>query len=299
MKTGIIGIMNNPATSDTSHSSGMVNIVSKLFNADIVTDLNSWYKYDRLIIYHGPNFKSGSYNVIGGINEDILLRAKKLTEYNGELFTLDGFQLNDFSIKRKLDAYNNFKEIQQISLPKKENLVIGDSHSISVWPDESYSISRNDGKTLFGFLKQNQDLSEYKHIILYFGNIDIRFHLARQSNPKEATIELFNRYCEYASKYNSSLVQLLPIEDESRKIPTTGLYKGQPFFGNIELRKELRRIANNVMLESKIELLSWPDYFVDEKGNLKFEIMEPKQSVHIKPKYYMKENQKQFNLFNF
>ena len=120
-----------------------------------------------------------------------------------------------------------------------------------------------------------------------------------RSNPQQSTIELFNRYCEYASKYNSSLVQLLPIEDESRKIPNTGLYKGQPFFGGIELRKELRRIANNVMLESKIELLTWPDYFVDEKGNLKFEIMEPKQSVHIKPKYYMKENQKQFNLFNF
>ena len=70
-------------------------------------------------------------------------------------------------------------------------------------------------------------------------------------------------------------------------------------FGDIELRKELRRVANEVMLESGIDFLTWPDYFVDEKGNLKFDIMEPKQSVHIRPKYYMKENKKQFNLFNF
>ena len=40
-----------------------------------------------------------------------------------------------------------------------------------------------------------------------------------------------------------------------------------------------------------------PINFLEEKGNLKFDIMEPKQSVHIKPKYYIKENQKQLTLF--
>lgn len=299
MKTGIIGIMNNPATSENSHSAGMVNIISKLFSAEVITENYDWNNYDRLIIYHGPNFKSGSFNIIGGLTDDIIIRAKKLTEYKGKVYSLDGFQLNDFSVKRKLETFDNYTNIELINLPEKENLVIGDSHSISVWPYESYGISRNDGKTLHGFLKMNLDLSTYKHIIMYFGNIDIRFHLARQNNPIEATKDLFNRYCDYASKYNSSITQLLPIEDESRKIPKSGLYKGKAFFGDIELRKELRRIANQVMLESGIDFLTWPDYFVDEKGNLKFDIMEPKQSVHIRPKYYMKENKKQFNLFNF
>jgi hypothetical protein len=299
MKTAIIGIMNNPATSENSHSAGMVNIVSKLFDAEVITENENWNNYDRLIIYHGPNFKSGSFNIIGGLTDDIIFRAKKLTEYNGKIYSLDGFQLNEFSVKRKLETFDNYLNIELINLPERQNLVIGDSHSISAWPDESYGISRNDGKTLHGFLKMNLDLSNYKHIIMYFGNIDIRFHLSRQANPIEATKDLFNRYCEYASKYNSSIVQLLPIEDESRKIPKSGLYKGKPFFGDIELRKELRRIANDVMLQSGIDFLTWPDYFVDEKSNLKFDIMEPKQSVHIRPKYYMKENKKQFNLFNF
>lgn len=299
MKKGIIGILNNPAQSENSHSSGMVNVVSKLFNADILTENNNWTEYDELIIYHGVNFRPGSYNIIGGINDAILKRAKMLSEYKGLIFSLDGFQLSEFSKKRKLNLYDKHKFFDIITLPDRDNLVIGDSHSISVWPDETYTLSRNDGKTLYGFLKQDLNLTKYYNIIFYFGNIDVRFHLGRQPDPIQATKELFTRYCEYASKYNAMLVELLPIEDESRIIPKSGLYKGKQFYGSIELRKEIRNIANEIMFNSGLPMLRWPAFFTDEKGNLKFEIMEPKQSVHIKPKYYMKENLKQLTLTLF
>ena len=297
MKKGIIGILNNPATSLNSHSSGMVNIVSELLEAKILTEKDDWNDFEELIIYHGTNFKANSFNIIGGMNEDILNRAHKLNLYKGSICSLDGFQLKDFSIKRKLNLFDETNLYPLIDLPKKENLVIGDSHSISVWPDINYSISRNDGKTLHGFLKSNMDLSDYKKIIFYFGNIDLRFHLARQSNPEQSTKELFNKYCDYASKYDSTLTMLLPIEDESRKIPKSGQYKGKNYFGSIELRKELRFIANDIIKNSGINYISWPSLFLDEKGNLNFEIMEPKQSVHIRPKYYVKEIKKQLTLF--
>ena len=297
MKKGIIGILNNPATSLNSHSSGMVNIVSELLDAKILTEKDDWSDFEELIIYHGTNFKANSFNVIGGINEEILNRAHKLNSYKGNIYSLDGFQLKDFSIKRKLNLFDEVNLYSLIDLPKKENLVIGDSHSLSVWPDKSYSISRNDGKTLHGFLKLNMDLSEYKKIIFYFGNIDLRFHLARQSNPEQSTKELFNKYCDYASKYNSTLTMLLPVEDESRKIPKSGQYKGKNYFGSMELRKELRLIANDIIKNSSIDYISWPSTFLDLKGNLNFEIMEPKQSVHIRPKYYIKEIKKQLILF--
>lgn len=297
MKTGIIGILNNPATSENSHSSGMVNIVKKLFNADVLTDKDDWQTYDRLIIYHGVNFKPGSFNIIGGINKEVILRCEKLISFNGTIESLDGFQLDEFSQKRKLNTYDQHHKFALIELPKRKNLVIGDSHSLSVWPNEDYSISRNDGKTLHGFLKLNMDLSEYEHIIFYFGNIDLRFHLARQIDPIEATRDLFNRYCEYASKYNSTLTMLLPVEHESRKIPKSGQYKGKNYFGNIELRKALRYEANKIIFESGLPYLEWPSTFLDDKGNLSFEIMEPKQSVHIRPKYYMNEVQRQLTLF--
>jgi hypothetical protein len=296
MKIGIIGILNNPATSENSHSAGMVNVVSKLFNADILSQNDNWNEYDNLIIYHGVNFKPNTFNIIGGINDEILFRAKLLSEYIGNIYSLDGFQLNEFSIKRKLNLYNNHKYFDIIQLPDRNNLVIGDSHSISVWQDDSYTLSRNDGKTLYGFLKEERNLTKYNNIIFYFGNIDVRFHLGRQSNPIQATKELFTKYCEYVSKYNATLVELLPIEDESRKIPKSGMYKGKPYYGNIELRKEIRNTANEIMFNSGLNILRWPSFFTDEKGNLKFEIMEPKQSVHIKPKYYIKNINNKTNI---
>jgi len=73
------------------------------------------------------------------------------------------------------------------------------------------------------------------------------------------------------------------------------LYKN--FFGSKELRKELRLIANDVILNSGLNYLSWPGTFLNEQGDLSFDIMEPKQSVHIRPLYYMKEIKKQLTLF--
>lgn len=296
MKTNnnaIVGILNNPATSENSHSAGMVHIVSKLFDADIITENDNWNEYEKLIIYHGPNFKSGSYNIIGGINEAVMLRSNKLYCNINKAFSLDGFQLKDFSIKRKLKLYDDVKDIDIIEMPKKNNMVIGDSHSISVWPNDHYGIIRNDGKTLFGYLKNPIDLSQYQHTILYFGNIDIRFHLGRQQNPIGATKDLFNRYFDYASKYDATITKLLPIEDISRKIPGTGLYKGQPYFGSWELRNELKDLANEMIELSGISFLSWPKSFCDENGKLSFDVMEPKQSVHIRPKFYIRNLVKQ------
>ena len=297
MKRAIVGILNNPATSLNSHSAGMVNIVSKLFNADIINENDDWNEYEELIIYHGVNFRTGSFNIIGGINDEVLTRSKKLNDFKGNVLSLDGFQLYDFSVKRKLSLYDQNDKHELVELPTRSNLVIGDSHSLSVWPNENYTISRNDGKTLHGFLKLNMDLSNYEHVIFYFGNIDLRFHLARQSNPIQATRDLFKRYCDYASKYNSTITMLLPVEDESRKIPKSGQYKGQNFFGSIDLRKELRNEANKIILESGIPYIEWPEFFLNKEGNLDFEIMEPKQSVHIRPKFYINRIKEQLKLF--
>lgn len=297
MKRAIIGVLNNPATSLNSHSAGMVEIVSKLFNADILNDRDDWDQYDELIIYHGPNFKAGFFNVIGGINETILLRAKKLNEFKKSILSLDGFQLSEFSIKRKLFLYDQVDKYQITQLPERPNLVIGDSHSLSVWPNENYAISRNDGKTLHGFLKLDVDLSAYDHIIMYFGNIDLRFHLARQEDPIEATKKLFKNYINYALKYNITLTTLLPVEDESRKIPQSGQYKGKNFFGSIELRKELRNVANQIIIESGLKYIEWPESYINQDGNLSFDAMEPKQSVHLRPKYYLKNLNKNLTLF--
>jgi hypothetical protein len=283
MKKGIIGILNNPATSNNSHSAGMVNIVSKLLTADVLTQHDDWDTYDELIVYHGTNFKKGVYNVIGGISDDVLNRCNKLQNYSKSVKSLDGFQLNDFSIKRKINLYNDHNDFEEINLPSKQKVLIGDSHSISVWPDESYSINRIDGKTLHGFLN-NPTIADY----YYFGNIDIRFHLPRQSDPVMATRELVERYISYAKINNARVSCLLPVESENRKIPSTGLYKGRKFFGSRELRVSLVDIFNNQLLNSGLDVNVWPKRWYDDIEFYENEVMEPRQSVHIRPKFYAK-----------
>lgn len=287
MKTGIVGILNNPATSINSHSSGMVNIVKNLFNADVLSEKDNWDNYDQLIIYHGPNFKKGVFNIIGGINEDVKNRCNKLINYKGLIKSLDGFQFIDFINKRKLNySYNNLFE--EIELPEKNNIVIGDSHSISAWFNKEYTIKRIDGKTLYGFLKLNHDLSNYDKKIIYFGNIDIRFHICRLNNPELELNLLIDKYLNYCHKYNCEIVNLLPIESESRKIPGTGLYKGEKYFGSMQQRQELVYIFNNSINNSGLKTYKWPEKWYNNIDYYENNVMEPKQSVHIRPKYYQK-----------
>jgi len=292
MTTGIIGILNNPATSLNSHSAGMVEIVRSFFNADILTENDNWEVYDRLVIYHGVNFKKGSYNVIGGINDQVIKRCDKLANYQKYVTSLDGFQLNDFSIKRKLKTYDLHETFVEIQLPQKSKSLIGDSHSISVWPNDSYSIDRMDGKTLFGFLKDPTIADHY-----YFGNIDVRFHLPRQADPVQATLDLVHRYIQHAKINNAKVTCLLPVENEDRKIPSTGLYKKKPFYGSRDLRQTLVYLFNLELLKSGLEVHQWPLEWYQNIDFYQNEVMEPKQSVHIRPKYYAKNLLIQKKLF--
>ena len=158
--------------------------------------------------------------------------------------------------------------------------------------DDEYSIKRLDGKTLFGFLK-NPIIADY----YYFGNIDVRFHLPRQENPVEATKELVKNYINHAKINNAKVSCLLPIESESRKIPSTGLYQKNPFYGSQELRTELVKVFNTELLLSGLKVNVWPNEWYTNLDYYEKEVMEPKQSVHIRPRYYAKNLLKQLILF--
>ena len=285
MKTAFVGILNNPSTSLNSHSAGWNEIVRKLTdeNSVIINEKDNWKEYDRLIINHGPNFKEGSFNMIGGMSFEIESRIKKLIECKQEgieILQYDGFQMQDFITKRKLN-FSWSGEIKKYTIQHDRKLLIGDSHSISVWPGTDYTIHRLDGKTLFGFLK-----NPYPANYLYFGNIDIRFHLCRQSDPEKATIELVKRYINYAKECGAKVSCLLPVESESRKLPNTGLYKGKKFFGPRELRAKLVNLFNSYLLDSGLNVNEWPASWYTDIDFYEKEVMEPKQSVHLRPKYY-------------
>lgn len=278
---GMIGILNNPSTSLNSHSAGWNHILATKIGCEILNEKDDWNQYNTLIINHGLNFKPGSFNIIGGFNPEIYQRITKLLNFKGKLFQIDGFQMSDFVEKRNLSVWWD-EEIPFYEIPKADKLIVGDSHSVSVWPGKKYEIARMDGKTLYGFLKDPFIRADY----YYFGNIDIRFHLGRQSNPIRAAMELAKRYVKLAKQNNAKVSCLLPVESETRKLPGTGKYKGQNFFGTRELRARLVHVFNNVLINSELEVNRWPEKWYQDINFYEKEVMEPRQSVHLRPKYY-------------
>jgi hypothetical protein len=306
MKAAVVGMLNNVGNSQSHHGGGyyhvMMSILKSEHKGELVfnPDPSTWNEYERLYILEGVNYQENTFNFIGGPQPEHRAKLEAMANYKGIVIAVNvPIDLNVFNKRFGVDHV--FPAINCINYAKHygkdtRKLVRGDSHSLSVWKP-GYGLDRTDGKTLFGFLKDADSLvtelnEKYDEVVLYFGNIDLRFHLMRQDNPAEATGQLFRHYVEFAKKLNNAtLVNLLPVENESRKLPGTGLYLKKPFFGTRQERIVLRDTANRIMNNSGLNTLKWPDEWIDEDGMKMFEYMEPKQSVHLKPKYYMFANQ--------
>ena len=303
MKAAIVGMLNNVGSSQSHHGGGYYHVMTNILKTehtlgdlDINPDPSTWNEYERLYILEGVNYQENVFNFIGGPQPEHRAKLEAMANYKGLCIAVNvPIDLNVFNKRFGLD--HQFPAINCIDYARQygnttRKLVRGDSHSLSVWRP-GFGLDRTDGKTLHGFLKDADSLveewnSKYDEVVLYLGNIDIRFHLMRQENPKAAVGNLFRRYIEFAKKLNNAtLVNLLPVEHESRKLPGTGLYLKQPYFGTRQERADLRDTANRIMNNSGLKTLQWPDEWIDEDGMKMFEYMEPKQSVHLKPKYYM------------
>jgi hypothetical protein len=303
MKAAIVGMLNNIGSSQSHHGGGYYHVMTSILKSehivgdlDVNPDPSTWNEYERLYILEGVNYQENVFNFIGGPQPEHRAKLEAMANYKGLPIAVNvPIDLNVFNKRFNID--HQFTTINCIDFAKlhggvTRKLVRGDSHSLSVWRP-GFGLDRTDGKTLHGFLKDADSLveewnSKYDEVVLYFGNIDLRFHLMRQENPKAAVGELFRRYVEFAKKLNSAtLVNLLPVEHESRKLPGTGLYLKQPYFGTRQERADLRDTANRILNNSGLKTLQWPDEWIDEDGMKMFEYMEAKQSVHLKPKYYM------------
>lgn len=315
----MIGIISNPVTSLNSHNGGWTYVCKSILesklnnNIDILNENDDWNCYDLLIINEGVNYKYGTYNFFGGVSEKTIKKLLKFNEFCGEIYSInENIDYNDVCNKRKeLIEYRHikFRLPEVLDLSKLSNsLVLGDSHSLSVYKP-GYSISRNDGKTLHGFL--NEGISNYvesitDELVFYAGNIDIRFHVMRFGieSIDSMILELENQLKNLKMK-KIKLVHLLPIEKESRKIPGTGKYKGNNFNGTREERLEMvihfNKMIDMIANNNGWDVLKWDFDYTKE---LSFDSMEAKQSVHLRPTSYMfanefiiKENKQQNTLF--
>lgn len=300
-KYALVSMMGNVGSTLNSQGGGYGLIATRMLKdkypedqIDVNPKPSTWTDYDKIFICEGVNFVEGSFNVPGGPQKEHYEKMKVMGGYTKDVVFVN--KLFDF------EKFNKRIGIQYAEFPKGEliNLfistglesrkcAIGDSHALSVWRS-GFGLDFTAGRTLHGFMKRRtpEEINEkYDETVLYFGNIDLRFHLMRQEDPISATIDLFTKYVEFAKQLkNCTLVELLPVEHESRKIPGTGLYKKQPFFGTREERMRLRKVANKIMNESGLNVIRWPDEWIDQDGTKMLDILEQKSSVHLRPKNY-------------
>jgi hypothetical protein len=256
---------------------------------------------------HGVNY-SGSLNCFGGWNEEWefrlsqLVKSKKIISLDMEIPSYSKMLRARKDVKcdsliddlEKLET--NSETLLSTDLPFT-HLTIGDSHTGAFAPFESVIVKEN-GKTLFGQVRDGfpyvrETLEKCLHvesITMVFGSVDLRHHLCRvPSDYRDLLLawkkfgDSLNLHVEYALPF--------PVEFEGRKLPKTGWYKGQPFWGSQKERSEIltglfqyaETIGMNVVHYPKEWLQMGPEQYAKE-------IMEKPQSVHLSPMYYRRHH---------
>lgn len=299
----MLGIINNLSTRLNSHNAGFTLVSRSVLESkfkekiEILDNRCDYNNYDVIIINEGVNYKEGIFNFFGGVQQRQIDSLIKISNYKGILYSVN-YEVNYNNLIKKRKELNNidisFKIPSVIDLSKVNNkLILGDSHSLSIYKP-GYSISRNDGKTLYGFLKLglnsfiDQNTNE---LIFYAGNIDIRFHIHEKGGKeiiKSLCLDLYEQVSFLKLKgIKVTLTHLIPIEDEDRKIPGTGKYKGYNFLGTKKERMDyvvyFNSLIDRIAFSLELNIIRWD--FNYEEGLL-FSNMESKQSVHIRPEYY-------------
>ena len=273
------------------------------YGGTTITDHNA---FDNLWVYHGNDF-SGGLNLFGGVygfgGVDNIVNFSK---FKGQVYSIGiPFPAYHEMIESKLKsaegkdrqiqpewydiALNNLKSMhinaKTIKYPNcTKKLVVGDSHSICMYRP-GWTVNSIPFKTLNGVLndgiKSYIDV-EYDELELYFGNIDIRHHILRLNIDIN---HLADRYIEQASALGARIYELLPIEHVSRKLPKSGYYKGQPFYGSWQERTDARNQFNDY-IEKNYGIIRWTKKLVNIFNELDFAYMEKPRSIHLSRQYY-------------
>lgn len=288
--------------------------------------MEDFNQYDRLYIYHGNDRKEGStdLNFFGGTrNFPHAYNIRNISQFKGEVYSLE-YDMPDYAgmLQGKIDGHlkrdgtldtmvkeflevdlDNLRAMQERAItlkpqhPKWDGLVIGDSHAICMYR-EGYNVNSVPFKTLHGALEMGLEnfinKSDVKNIECYFGNIDIRHHVCRMDDTKQAIRDLVDRYIEQVNSLDMEskvIYELLPIENERRSLPKSGMYLGEKFHGSWAERNDARLYFKEYAMKkvqgTGIEFREWltPSYY-NELGELDFKAMERPKSVHLSREYY-------------
>ena len=321
MKALVCLLSNNLARPIHSHKSSpavmYADMIAQTARHDSITinyhDVDDWNEFDEVYIYFGNDWNGKQINFIGGIDKQLPEGYLKLSKFKGKVYTLDR-PMMDLAKRIKYKMNNaralgkvldpswdtiDFAQLERlvdtaVYLPhpnKTDSLVIGDSHAICMyrpgWMVNSVPMTTLNGALNKGLEHLIGDVEGLKNLEIYLGNIDVRHHLVRLGGIKH-TEELADRLTIAVKylPYNTSVYELLPIENESRDVPTSGWYKGQPFWGSWEERNNARLKFKERLVSNGIKVIQWTDYLLNDKGELSFDYMEKPRSIHLSREFY-------------
>ena len=277
----------------------------------------SYKDLDAIIFSLGVAY-SGAINYFFGVDDNVVRRFRRIQDFEGRLFVMNfDMPMVGESVASRLHNKSTSKNVHELDTAKLDaaclrtqrfdhvaqtsRLCFGDSHITSVYRPGNM-VSRNDGLTLYSILRDGLSSkiqertginpSSLDELTIYAGNIDVRHHLCRQEDPEGAVKQLAQDLCSQAAALGTRvrLVHLLPIENESRRLPKTGYYKGTPFYGSWQERSKLVETFNSELdrmsLSAGFEVFQWPKSFLNNNQELDFEFMERPKSVHLSPQSY-------------
>ena len=258
---GITSILSNITSKPHSHKGGWTKVLRCQLINEGYTDVKVLGKDDlvqdyNVIIYDlGAEFK-GVINIFGGLGPQYFSRIQELLAIRGKTYSWQ-HKVPDLSelIKSRLgkkstdpvfeslneEQLNWLKTISAGSttfdqVAKKEHILIGDSHAPAMWVP-NLIVDRRDGRTLSGALANRtiaKKFEGFSSITFHISSIDIRHHAMRVEKPQEymvgLVLELEKQLLETGVR-NVTLCHTVGIEDDSRKLPKTGYFKGTAFKG--------------------------------------------------------------------
>ena len=259
---------------------------------------------DTAFVEHGVNY-GGGLNLFGGWSDEWEHRLSNLTK-SKTVFSLD-FPVPDYAemVAKRRDAncpglVADLKAFQRRSQTLTsldlglDWVTIGDSHS-PAWAPHGSMLVKENGKTLHGQLSQNllraratiEENKNIRGVTLVYGNIDVRFHLLRIQG-----VDWREMYREYKRQGDSLGVEVeyaipWPAEFEGRRLPKTGYYKGEPFYGSQAKRAKLVQDIVNFCDEIGMNTVGYPDSWrLEDPEQYAKDRMEKPGSVHLSPAMY-------------
>jgi|TARA_R110002153_G_scaffold242861_6_gene398114 hypothetical protein len=303
----ITGTFNKIPKKKNSHGYGWARTWSE--NLGVGINHNGDYT-EVLYLDHGVNF-GGSLNLFSGFNDELKARIDNFLEAK-VLYSLD-IDMPDYGamLKKRKDVIDKewcdkvsekcktVKKLKSTDIVDIKWLTIGDSHT-AAYSKENSMVIKTDGLTLNGQIKTDfeyviQHIEECfpRGVTMSFGNIDIRHHICRLGVDSMEMLKAWKKFGDELEKKGIKVEYSTPwpIEFEERKLPKTGYYKGQPFWGTREERiNALNQWITN-MDKLGMKRVEYPEEWLTLNGE-KFakDKMESVSSVHLSPESYRRKN---------